>query len=211
MKNLYGKPLLLLAITCFSACSKSGENSKDASPNPQVTESSHPTALQLTITDTTGNKIAGATVALYANSADWSNRTNPIDSAVTDADGVVKFDSLSPSNYYWFASLDCRNNFTGTYTTAQPLIENQTTAITTKLYEKGNIQFINGSADPFYIYVNGILVGTQDGNTTQSITNIPTGNYTVRALQKSGYTGAPIDETFTSSVTCGSTYTVLFP
>jgi Prealbumin-like fold domain len=211
MKNLYSKPLLLLAITCFSACSKSNDNSKDANTQASASESPHATALQLTITDTTGNKIAGVTVELYANATDWGNKTNALKTGVTDENGIVKFDSLAPLNYYWFASLDCRNNQTGTYSTAQPLIENLTTAVTTKLYEKGSIVFVNGSADPYSIYVNGILVGTQDGNTTDTIASIPTGNYTVRVLQKTGYSGAPIDETFTSSITCGSTYTVLFP
>jgi hypothetical protein len=200
MKYVLNWLLPLVIILNFSACSKSGNNGQ------KVT-----TGLQLTMTDSMGNKMTGAAVALYSSSADWASRTNPVATAVTDANGIVNFDSLSAIPYFWYASLDCRNNSTGIYTTNVPLIPNKTTTITTILYEKGKIQFVNISADPYQIYVNGILVLTQNGNVTSAIANMPIGSYTVRVLQVSGYTTSPKDETFTGSITCGSTLTITFP
>jgi len=200
MKYILNRLLPLVIILNFSACSKSGND------NQKVT-----TGLQLTMTDSLGNKITGAAVALYSSSADWANRANPVATAVTDAGGIVNFDSLQAIPYFWYASLDCRNNSTGIYTTNVPLTLNKTTTITTVLYEKGKIQFVNNSADPYQIYVNGILVLTQNGHVTSGIDNMPIGSYSVRVLQVSGYTTTPKDETFTGSITCGSTLTITFP
>src|SRR5712675_47190 len=111
MKNVLKWLLPLIIILTFDACSKSGNNSQ------KVT-----TGLQLTMTDSLGNKMTGASVALYSSSADWANRANAVATAVTDASGIVNFDSLSAIPYFWYASLDCRNNSTGIYTTNVPLI-----------------------------------------------------------------------------------------
>jgi hypothetical protein len=200
MKYVLQWLLPFMIMLNLSGCSKSGNDAK------KVT-----TGLQLTMTDSIGNKMTGAAVALYSSSSDWANRTNPVGTAVTDANGVVNFDSLSAIPYFWYASLDCRNNSTGIYTTNAPLIPNKTTTITTVLYEKGKIQFVNNSADPYQIYVNGILVLTQNGHVTSGIDNMPIGAYSVRVLQVSGYTNSPTDKTFTGSITCGSTLTVTFP
>ncbi len=190
----------VMIILNFNACSKSGGDSQHVT-----------TALQLTMTDSIGNKIAGATVALYSSSADWASRTNAVATANTDAGGIVTFDSLSAIPYFWYASMDCRNNSTGIYTTNVPLIANKTTTITTVLYEKGKIQLVNNSADPYQIYINGILVLTQNGHVSSGIDNMPVGSYSVRVLQVSGYTTSPTDKTYTGSITCGSTLTITFP
>jgi hypothetical protein len=200
MKNILSYLLLTTIILGFNGCSKSSDSSQNVT-----------TSLQLTMTDSLANKIAGATVALYSSSADWASRTNPVGTAITDANGIVNFDSLSAIPYFWYASLDCRNNSTGIYTSNVPLTLNKTTTITTVLYEKGKIQFVNNSADPYQIYVNGALVLTQNGHVTSGIDNMPIGSYTVRVLQVSGYTTTPTDKTFTGSITCGSTLTITFP
>ncbi len=187
----------------FSGCSKSN----DAPSTPPVPT----TALQITTTDGLGNKLAGATVTLYSSQTDWKNSTNPIVSGVTNAFGAVTFDNLTSLQYYWSASMDCENNVNGSATTTTPITTHITTSITTVLTGTGTLKFVNNSANPYSIYINGALAGTVAGNSIGQIINKPIGSYSIRVLQNSGYLISPTDETVNGTLTCGATLTITFP
>ena len=170
-----------------------------------------PTALQITITDGLGNVVTGASVTLYGSQTDWTNNTNPIGSATSDSKGVVTFTNLSSTTYYWLAQDGCENNIHGSATNQTPLTANATTTITTVLAGTGTLKFVNTSANPYHVYVNGTYIGDVAGGETAISANDVLGSYTIRVLQISGYAVTPTDESFTGTLSCGSTLTTTFP
>ena len=56
-------------------------------------------------------RVADASVILYPTQYDWDNETNPLVEGFTDANGIVRFENLSPVVYYidvWHAN---HNNY----------------------------------------------------------------------------------------------------
>lgn len=58
------------------------------------------TKLQVTVRNDLGNVVEGATVTLFKTMTDYENEENPVQSAVTDAKGRVKFTELAAMAYY---------------------------------------------------------------------------------------------------------------
>lgn len=196
-------PLLFIvaAIVTFSSCTKKEEEVK---PDP--------TRLQLTVRDELGNAVTGSVVKLYASETDWENETNQIGTAqVSDASGIVTFSDLSANKYYWLAEKDCKNNVNGSNTTATVLTSNITNTVNTVLSGTGTLSFSNTSTNPYRVFVNNVEVFTMNGQTTQDLDYAPTGSYSVRVLQVSGYAVYPTDETYTGTVSCGTSLSVVFP
>jgi len=171
-----------------------------------------PTSLELVLKDDLGNIVPGASVELYSSETDWNAGTNQIGTTLTsDASGKVKFTNVSNIKYYWFAEKDCKNNVNGAITSASPLTANTTNSINVILTGTGTLKFISTSPNPYRIYINGIVAFDMNGGTTKYQYYTPTGSYSLRVLQLSGYAISPTDKTYTGTLTCGSTLVTTFP
>ncbi len=196
--------LLLVSATFISSCKKD----KKEVPAPVVI----PTSLELTIKDIVGNIVPGASVMLYSTRTDWENSTHPVtgSSKITDASGKVKFTDLSSIRYYYDVAAGCKNNAHGNNSvSALSANANNTTEVI--ILNTGNIEFNNTSSDPYSIYVNGTYWGDVQPGSTGYDNFEPTGAYSVRVLQVSGYIVSPTDNTFTSNLNCGDVFTVTIP
>ncbi|MEI6823497.1 MAG: PKD domain-containing protein [Bacteroidota bacterium] len=171
-----------------------------------------PTRLQLNLKDNIGNVVSGATVKLYASLSDWTNGTNQVGTTqISDAAGNVMFSNLSSTYYYWFAENGCSNNANSGNTTSNPLNANVINYGSTILSSTGTLKFVNTSTNPYHVYINGVLSFDMNGGTTKYKYYVPIGYYTLRVLQISGYVLYPTDETFTGTISCGTTLTTTYP
>lgn len=76
---------------------------------------------------------------------------------------------------------------------------------------KGIISLVNNSQNPYDVYVNGALVvNDMPGNSWKDITK-PTGTYSVRVVQVSGYLVYPTDLTFDGSLGENKKLLIFFP
>ncbi len=71
------------------------------------------TSLTMTVRDDLGNTVAGATVKIFENQADYTAEKNPAAEGVTDEKGVVKFKNLKAIAYYILARKDDKDNAGG--------------------------------------------------------------------------------------------------
>ena len=171
-----------------------------------------PTSLELTIKDDLGNIVTGASVELYSSETDWSNGTHQIGTTGTsDASGKVKFNNLSAIQYYWFVEKDCKNNVNGSITTVSVLTANMMNTVNVILSSTGTLKFVSTSSNPYHIYINGTAAFDMTGGTTSYEYYMPTGSYSIRVLQISGYVLYPTDITYTGTLNCGSTLLITFP
>ncbi|MEO7265251.1 MAG: hypothetical protein ABIW38_10080 [Ferruginibacter sp.] len=74
------------------------------------------TQLLITLKDSAGNRIQGATVRLYKNAADAGI------SKISDSTGITLFSNLETVQYFWLAEKGCRNNRADKITNGRPLI-----------------------------------------------------------------------------------------
>lgn len=175
-------------------------------------ETPTPTSLELTLKDNLGNSVSGASVKLYSSQTDWNNGTNQVGTTqFSDASGKVKFNDLSNIKYYWFAEKDCQNNVNGAATTISALTANINNTVNVILSSTGTLKFVSTSSNPYRIFINGTAAFDMNGGTTQYDYYMPTGAYSLRVLQLSGYAISPTDLTYNGTLTCGSTLTTTFP
>jgi hypothetical protein len=59
----------------------------------------------------------------------------------------------------------CMSNDNSTYSTSGSITTNQTTSVSSVMKSTGTLKFTNISSNPFRIYLNGVVVGDQPGNT----------------------------------------------
>lgn len=196
MKHFILILIVVIGLASFNSC--------DVEPNP--------TSLEITVKDDLGNPISGATVKLYIEFADLQNQRDQIGTTqISDALGKVKFDNLDAIKYYWFAESDCLNNYNGSVTTTDALTEGLNNTLTTILTSTGTLKLKSNSTNPYKIYINGTYeFDVEGGETTYSFYR-PTGSYSIRVLQKSGYLIYPTDITYTGTINCGSNFEVIFP
>ena len=196
------KKVILIAfigLIMFTSCSKEEE----------VTST---TRLELTLMDDSGNIIKSAFVRLYSSKEDMENGENQIKlTQISDESGKVKFNELTDIKYYWFAEKGCVNNANGTFTTNYPLTLYATNTVNVIMSGTGNIQLESTSDNPYQVYVNGIPTFEMKGGTTRKIQFMPTGSYSIRVLQLSGYLLYPTDETYSVVLNCGKTKEIIFP
>src|SRR5690606_37544384 len=151
--------------------------------------------------DDLGNTITGASVKLYSSQTDWSNGTNQVGTTqFSDASGKVKFSDLSSIKYYWLAEKDCKNNVNGGVTTTSALTANVNNTVNVILSSTGTLKFVSTSSNPYRIYINGTAAFDMNGGTTQYKYYMPTGSYSIRVLQLSGYVFTPTDQTYTGTL-----------
>lgn len=172
------------------------------------------TSLKITVTDTLNSPIAGATVELYSSFAAWSvtTGTNQVDSGTTDQNGNVVFSHLQPLQYYWHIDQGCRANVFGysSISTVNPISANVENDFTCILGPLGIVEYVNTSTDPYAVYLDGNEIEIMGGDSTLEFqTNA--GNHTLTAIQQSGYTTTPVNETKTGSMSCGGTLEFTFP
>lgn len=177
--------------------------SKSSSPQP--------TSLQITVINSVGNPVIGASVTLYSSQTDLLNNTNALGSSTSDSKGMVTFSNLSAIQYYWLAQDGCENNVNSSVTSQTPLTANINNTVTSTLSGTGTLKFVNTSANPYHVYVNGVLSGDISGGQSGDEYYAPIGNYTIRVVQISGYAVTPTDESFTGTLSCGSSLTTTFP
>lgn len=171
----------------------------------------NPTSLQISVKDNLGNPVIGATVKLYDNQNDWINETNQLlTTQVSNSSGIVTFKPLTTKTYYWKITNGCQNNIYTTSTSSSSLTGNVTNLITTILGSTGTLALNNTSANPYDIYINGTLQFAMAGGARRDLL-VPTGVYSIRVLQKSGFLLTPTDRTYTGTLLCGGTLTTTFP
>ncbi len=205
MKNLRFMFLVstLLSVILFANCGKylEDENPKDEN-----------TSLEFTVVNDLGNTINGASVKLYGSSDDWLKQTNQIGSTkYSDENGKVKFDDLQSMKYYWFAENSCYNNYNGAVTTKEPISKGKNNLVNVVLTPTGKLLLTSNSSNPYKIFINDEEKFTMNGGTTKTLNYLPTGSYSIRVLQVSGYVLYPTEKTYTGILTCGLTLTVDFP
>ncbi|MEO8584240.1 MAG: hypothetical protein ABI415_10605 [Flavitalea sp.] len=201
MKNQFN----LLALLCFASISSIISCKKEAEPLPD-------TSLEITVADDLGNKVNGATVALFNNHEDWLKGSNQVATEkITDANGVAVFSNLTSKQYYWGVIKDCKSNIHGSITTDFAISSYKNNKVSTVIRGTGTIQLINNSSNPYSIYINGAITANMEGGTTTTLSFRPTGSYSVRVLQLSGYLFTPTDLTYNGNVSCGGTLLTAFP
>ncbi len=171
-----------------------------------------PTELKITVLDVSTNVVAGAQVKLFATLSDWQNGTNQVGSTLTsNSSGVVMFTNLQPSKYYWAISKSCQNNYNTTYTTTGSLTANTVNTVNSQVISTGTLVFTNTSSNPYKVELNGnVLYSSMTGGTSNIYSYAPTGNYTIKVTQLSGFI-IPTIKTYTGTLSCGSTLTTTFP
>ena len=202
MKNVFKGLLMLLIFILFFSCSKD---------SPSSTET--PTTLKIIVKDDSGSPVSQAQVKLYGSQSDMNNNLNQIlTTQTTDATGETSFSPVtSYQNYYWLASKDCRTNLYSTTYNQLFLQSNTTTSYSTTISGTGILKFINTSTNPYNVFINNTLeISNMNGGITKSY-NFPSGSYTIRVEQQSGYLFSPTIETFNTTLTCGGTATTTFP
>lgn len=170
------------------------------------------TSLSIIIKESITDRVAGATVKLYASEAAMNTQSSVLATGVTDANGVAKFTGLSDNSfYYWSAQLGCKNNTLLQKATAGLLTKNKNNIIESYIQPVGWLTFTSNSTNPYQIFVNDVsVISSQAGGSTKSI-SFPGGAVTVRVLQLSGYVITPTEKTYTGTLSCGSFLTTTFP
>lgn len=206
--HTYTNPQGKTYTVSFTATGKGGSNSVTKT----VTIQQQPTTLEITLKDELANLLTGVSVKLYPSQDDWINGTNQVGTTLTsDASGKVKFSSLSALKYYWLAEKDCKNNVNGGITTVSALTVNTNNTVEVILTGTGTLKFTNTSSNPYRIYINGVSTYDLPGGLVLYKYYKPTGAYTLRVLQLSGYALYPTDLTYNGTLTCGSTLSTTFP
>lgn len=204
MRKIYSVFFLGLALTTILfACSKSS-----STPAPTILE----TALQIKVLDNLGNPVSGASVKLYSTQTDFNNGTNQTSvTQTTNSSGIVTFQALIPTRYYWYAYLDCKSNLFGSITTTNDLTANITNNVTTIIASTSTLTLKNNSANPYSISMDGAIINSSIAGNSSIDYKIPSGNHTIVVTQLSGYLLVPTIKTYTINPTCGQILIQAFP
>jgi hypothetical protein len=196
------KLIFISSILLSFGCSEKKEDPKPVTP----------TSLRINVKDGVGNNVSGATVKLYTSKTNFENQTNQVGATVvTDANGNATLSDLNAIQYYWFIEKDCKNNFNGGITSTNPLSANTINNITIILSETGTLTYQNNSSNPYRVFLNGNQLFDMPGNTSRMVRYVPTGSFTVRALQLSGFLVVATDISAVSTISCGDSQTFQFP
>jgi len=178
----------------------------------QTVTISNPTALQIKVLDNLGNAIVGASVKLYPSQTDYLNLTNQVlTTQITNSQGIVTFQPLNPTKYYWQAILDCKTNIFGSVTTTNNLLPNTTNTVQTVLNSTSVITLSNNSTNPYSVSLDGTIINSSMAGNSSISYPIPSGNHTIVVTQLSGYILLPTIKTYTINPSCGQTLTQSFP
>lgn len=107
--------------------------------------------LLITLRDTLGNSVSGATVRIYKNATDTGI------SKISDSTGVVFFTDLEPAIYYWLATKGCKTNLNSQTTLNRKLITNVVLYGYSVMMETGTLMITNSSADPYKVTTDSVF------------------------------------------------------
>lgn len=107
--------------------------------------------LYITLKDTLGNAVAGATVKLYKDALD----TGII--KISDSAGVVYFTNLEPEIYYWLATKGCKTNLNSQTTLNRKLIANVVLYGYSVMTETGTLSITNSTAEPYKVTTDSVF------------------------------------------------------
>jgi hypothetical protein len=125
--------LIVLPLVClFISCGKAIEQVEN-------------TQLLITVKDTSGIPIQGATVRLYKNAAD----TGII--KISDSAGIAFFSGLETVQYFWLAEKGCKNNRNDKMTNGRPLVRGAVLYGYSVLSENGTLKITNSSGVPYRV------------------------------------------------------------
>jgi hypothetical protein len=203
MKTLFF--CLMATFVIFTGCNKDDDSGIINQP-PVIPE----TTLELTIRNSNGNAIEGATVDLFESENDFWNDRNKLVTRITGRTGKVQFTNLMEKRYYCYAEYGCENNINGGFITdiMKPNRINEDNIILSKT---GSITVSSQSDYKYRIYINGTFKTDLNGGYYITIPYLPTGNYSIRVLQLEGYLIYPTDKTYTGNVVCGGNLVINFP
>lgn len=102
-------------------------------------------SLFITLRDSAGKGVGGATVRLYKNAQD-SGITQ-----ISDSAGVVFFQNLETKIYYWFAQKGCLTNRNSKNTIGRPLIQGIVLYGYSLMSATGILKIANSSAEPYTV------------------------------------------------------------
>jgi hypothetical protein len=158
------------------------------------------TQLLITLKDTAGNYVSGATVRLYKNAAD-SGITK-----ISDAGGMVLFSNLELDLYYWLAEKGCQNNRNrGQITTPRPLVLGTVSYGYSTLTKTGILLISNISTEPYLVSDSLFSITLND---TTYITYPEVGSYIIHS-EKVSTPGIGKDTLI--QITCGVTTILTLP
>lgn len=206
-------PIAIILI--IAGCSKS-------TPTPP------PTTLSITVQNSNGSLVSGATVYLFSSANDMSNafQSGNFNGAFavqsTSSSGVAVFNSnLSAIQYYYYVKNGCENNyFSGNLfssgkpgsSTSSPLVLNQNNNSSCILLGVGTLQLVNNSSNPYAVYTDDNQIqGNMQGNSSITYSMFPAGPFEIEWKQLSGYIRYPTIDSTSVTLGCGSSYTVQFP
>jgi len=201
--------LILLSICAFASCSQEDEKEKTSAAG---------TSLELTLKDEDGNVMTEGIgyALLYGTVEDWSYGLHQIgEPKFANAAGKITFDNLTPQKYYWRVENGCRNNFTTSITTPSPLVANVNNEVIVPMTTSFSLRLQKNSAyegSAFNIFINsGSAIAIPEGLDERTILSLPP-HSSVRVVQTSGFSGEPIDVTYSDlSAECGQTLTLNYP
>ncbi len=173
----------------------------------------NPTQLKFRVIDNLGNPQSGATVVLYNNFTDYTNKSNAVITTSTDASGYLLVSKLSAVAYYYRITNGCYDNYHAATHLSTPLVLHTLNSYNDiVLSQEGSIKLVSTSTNPYEVFLDGtVIISSMAGGTTSTIVEVAAGNHTVRVLQLSGYVLTATDETFNISTSCGSVTTVTYP
>lgn len=204
MKSKISILVAILGIALLSSCSKTETSIPENEP---VT-----TTLELTILDDSGKPMQGAAVKLYSSKEDMTYEINQVSPHQrSDSDGKVEFTGLASIRYYWFAEKGCENNSCSAFTTDCFLSSDTINSVNVIMAGTGNLELQCTSENPYKVYVNGIPVFDLKGGASRDIQYMPTGSYSIKVLQISGYLTYPSEETYDIVLSCGKSEQIVFP
>lgn len=195
--------IFLIAAALFGCSKRSGTVSPPA-----------PTQIQFTVTDENNANASGAAVKLYRTLSDYTNGSNAIGPFFTGSNGQVTIGStvaLESIPYYVDIRLGCKNNALLDNRLTQAPPAGLTSTVTAKVQSTGTIRLVNNSANPYRIYINGLIWISSMASGTVNLPDMQARAYSIRVLQISGYAITPTDQTYTGTLTCGSTLITNFP
>lgn len=101
--------------------------------------------LLITLKDTAKQSVTGATVKLYKNVSD------PGIIKISDSAGIVIFDDLEPTLYYWLAQKDCKTNLNSQTTLKRNLLPDVILYGYSVLSETGTLKITTNSIEPYKV------------------------------------------------------------
>jgi hypothetical protein len=151
------------------------------------------TQLLITLKDTAGDKVSGATIRLYKDS------TDPGIIKISDSTGIALFSDLDVALYYWSAQKACMSNRNDQVTTNRPLVFGTVMYGYSIMADTGTLKIINTSSEPYKIvdspFINIIL------NDTPYLSHPNTGSYKLH-VEKQSSPGTGKDTLI--EITCGN-------